>query len=217
MLREVVSRVVCAQATNSMWDDTRPIPNAVDSELARLVYSRLRFMLLRVRGRLDWSVLHTNHHHHHQVLPPPLVTSSRYHHYYHHCHHYHSVVTTTTIAISSGNTSSVLLNYYRLCYHHYQQTPATWRRRGYSLPLTHGFVDSKRGIRECRDRWGIAPEKILWQRTALALAFGVGVGASDSSGMCHSTPMPGASQLMTIIVRVLVRPLVRLGWFPESQ
>lgn len=43
-----------------------------------------------------------------------------------------------------------------------------------------------------------------------ALAFGVGVGASDSSGICHSTLMPGASRLMTIMVRVLVRPLVGL-------
>jgi len=55
MFREVFSRV-CIQVIKSTWDDIRPVPNAVDSELARLVYSRLRFTLLHVRGRLDWSV-----------------------------------------------------------------------------------------------------------------------------------------------------------------
>lgn len=36
-----------------------------------------------------------------------------------------------------------------------------------------------------------------------ALAFGVGVGASDSS-ICHSTLILGASQFMTIIINVFL-------------
>lgn len=94
------------------------------------------------------------------VLPPPLLTSSRYHHYYHHCYHYHSVATTTTVAISSSNTSSVLLNYYRLCYHHYQQHRRPDVAADTASLSPTSFVESKRGIRECRRRWGIAPEKI---------------------------------------------------------
>lgn len=136
MFREVFSRI-CIQVIKSTWDDTRPVPNAVDSELARLVYSRLRFTLLHVRGRLDWSVHSVLHSTttsftvaSSSVALPPLLSPLPPHHHHHHYHYHH------TIAISTSNTSSTT-ELLPSIPPPLSVTPATWRRREYGLPLTY--------------------------------------------------------------------------------
>lgn len=145
-----------------------------------------------------------------------LVRVPFHHHqyYHHHCCHYHyhhsatTTITTTTPSLSAPATLVVLLNYYRLYYyHHYQQH----RRPDVaadttSLSLTS--FDSKTRHTRMPRWWGIhRAGKDPVTENGTALAFGVGVGASNSS-ICHSILILSASQLMTIIARVYVFVLV---------
>lgn len=180
-----------------------PTPSAVDSELARLVYSRLRFTLLRVRGRLDCSVFHSTT----TTTSFTATTSKRRRATTTTCYHYHPVIATTTMTTSLSAPATLVVYYWTTT----ACTTTTISNIGdltsprIQPPSHPQALSTRNGMRECCDGGGSRRKRSRDRERhgvgvqALALAPVI-VAVCVTPCWCQAR----RSLYMTLIVRVLV-------------